>query len=150
VKWHIAEVLANLDRLDLDPSVRARLRVAALVHDTWKAAVDRSKARVPPNEHGYLAARWLEARMDDPTLVTLVELHDEGYRAWRAHGAGREEQGRLRIVEVAHRMASSLAMFVAFYWADNRTGTKSPEQVGWFVERLRADGHDIVLPAIHA
>ncbi len=147
VKWHIAEVLANLDRLDLDPAGRRRLRIAALVHDTWKRAVDRAKDRVPPNEHGSLAARWLEHRVDDPTLATLVELHDEGFRAWRAHEAGRDDQAWSRITNIARRMGDDLALFVAFYWADNRTGAKSPHQVGWLIDRLRDYGFEVSLPA---
>lgn len=130
-------------KLDLDPDSRRRLRVAALVHDTWKQAVDRSIDRVPPNEHGWLAARWLERIVDDERLVSLVELHDEGYRAWRAHQAGRGDQATARISEVARRLGADLTLFVAFYWADNRTGTKTPEQVSWFAQRLRDLGHSI-------
>jgi len=148
IKWHIAEVLANLDRLELATDSRRRLRLAALVHDTWKRAVDRSKDRVPPNEHGYLAARWLETQIDDPALVTLVELHDEGFRAWRAYQAGQAGQSWARILEVARRMGDDLSLFVAFYWADNRTGTKTPEQVEWFVERLVDCGHVVSPPAL--
>lgn len=146
VKRHIAEVLANLDRLDLEADSRRRLRVAALVHDTWKQAVDRSMERVPPNEHGFLAARWLERIVDDERLVTLVELHDEGYRAWRAHREGRDYQAWVRIAEVARRMGDDLALFLAFYWADNRTGTKTLEQVAWFSDRLGDLGHSLPVP----
>jgi hypothetical protein len=146
VKWHVAEVLANLDRLEIDRDDRRRLRVAALVHDTWKRAVDRSKDRVPPNEHGFLAARWLEQHVADEALVTLVELHDEGYRAWMANQAGRHDQAALRIAEIARRLPDELPLFVAFYWADNRTGAKTPEQVEWFVERLAEAGHLAGMP----
>ncbi len=147
VKWHVAEVLANLDRLDLDTEDRRRLRVAALVHDTWKQAVDRSRDRVPPNEHGFIAAQWLALHVDDPPLVSLVELHDEGFRAWRAHEAGRDDQAWSRIGEVARRMGADLPLFVAFYWADNRTGVKTAAQVGWFVDRLRDLGFSVAMPA---
>ena len=78
-------------RIADDPDVRRRLRVAALVHDTWKRAIDRSRDRVPPNEHGFIAARWLKRLVDDAPLVALVELHDESYRAWRAHLAGHHD-----------------------------------------------------------
>jgi hypothetical protein len=36
VRLHIAEVLANLDREGLDEEARSRLRVVALVHDTFR------------------------------------------------------------------------------------------------------------------
>ena len=146
VKRHVAEVLANLDALGLAPEPRRRLRVAALVHDAWKRAVNRSRERVPPNEHGFLAARWLERVVDDERLVTLVELHDEGYRAWRAQQAGRDGEAWHRVAEVARRMGDELALFVAFYWADNRSGEKAPGQVAWFVARLRDLGHPLDVP----
>jgi hypothetical protein len=146
VKWHIGEVLTNLDRLGLDLNSRRRLRLAALVHDTWKQEVDQARDRVPPNEHGYLAARWLEGRIDDPGLVTIVELHDEGYRAWRAHQQGRDDQAFGRILAVARRVGPDLPLFVSFYWADNRSGDKTPEQVPWFVEQLRTCGFKVPLP----
>jgi hypothetical protein len=116
--------------------------IAAFVHDTWKVAVDHSKARIPPNEHGFLAARWLEQRVEDEGLVSLVELHDDGYRAWRDDQMGREDRPTARIQEVVHRFGVDLTPFVAFCWADNRTGTKTSEQVNWLVGRLRETGAD--------
>jgi hypothetical protein len=76
-----------------------------------------------------------------------VELHDEGFRAWRAHQAGREEQASSRIAEVARRLGDDLPLFIDFYWADNRTGTKTANQVEWFVGRLRELGLPANLPA---
>lgn len=148
VKWHVADVLANVDRLDVDAEARRRLRIAALVHDTWKRAVDREQDRVPPNEHGFLAARWLEQHIEDEALIALVELHDEGYRAWRAHAAGRDDEAASRIGRIVSRLPESLPLFVAFYWADNRTGAKTPEQVDWFVEQLAGLGAEARVPAI--
>jgi len=142
VKWHIAEVLANLDRLDLPPHDRSRLRIAALVHDTFKARVDRSAPRMPPNEHGFQAARWLAARVTDPELEALVELHDEGFRAWSAHLAGREDEAQSRVTNVRRRLGDGIALFVTFYWADNRSGDKDPRQLDWFVEQLTLAGGD--------
>lgn len=148
VMWHVAEVLANVDRLDIDAEARRRLRIAALVHDTWKRAVDREKDRVPPNEHGFLAARWLDQHIEDEALITLVELHDEGYRAWREHAAGREDEAAFRVGRIVARLPESLPLFVAFYWADNRTGAKTPEQVDWFVEQLADLGVEAPVPAM--
>jgi hypothetical protein len=140
VKWHVAEVLANVDRLDLSPADRTRLRLAALVHDSFKRDVDRSAPRVAPNEHGFLAARWLASHVSDDRLLALVELHDEGYRAWRAHQAGRDEQALGRIAQIVGRMGDEIGLFVAFYWADNRSGDKAPDQLDWFVARLADSG----------
>jgi hypothetical protein len=40
---HIVAVLENVDRVALDDGDRARLRLIALVHDTFKCDVDRSR-----------------------------------------------------------------------------------------------------------
>jgi hypothetical protein len=146
VKWHVAEVLANVDRLDLSPADRTRLRLAALVHDSFKRDVDRSAPRVAPNEHGFLAARWLASHVSDNRLLALVELHDEGYRAWRAHQAGRDEQALGRIAQIVGRMGDEIGLFVAFYWADNRSGEKAPDQLDWFVARLAEYGVEAEIP----
>lgn len=148
VKWHVAEVLANIDRLVLSATDRNRLRLAALVHDSFKREVDRSAPRVPPNEHGFLAARWLASHVTDERLLALIELHDEGHRAWRAHQLGREEQAAGRISQVVGRMGDEIGLFVAFYWADNRSGDKAPDQLDWFVARLADSGVKVELPVV--
>lgn len=136
VQWHVAEVLQNLDRLSLPAEDRARLRIAALVHDTFKFRVDRTAPRVPPNEHGAIASAWLARYVEDPHLYALVELHDDGFRAWGAALEGREAESADRVDRIVEGLGEEIELFVAFYWADNRSGDKSPEQLDWFVEQL--------------
>ncbi len=147
VKLHIGEVLANLDLLDLDGDQRGRLRIAALAHDAFKREVRWWRRRVPPNEHGFIAARWLRGFTSDERLLALVELHDEGFRAWKADGARRDEEAASRIAEVVRRLGDDVSLFIAFYWADNRSGDKRPGQVEWFVDRLVRNGLRVTMPA---
>ena len=147
VKLHVAEVLVNLDRLGLAPAERASLRIAALAHDSFKREVRWWRPKVPPNEHGFIAARWLAGFVDDGRLLALVELHDEGFRAWRDHRNGRADEATPRIDAVVARLGDDLRLFVAFYWADNRSGDKDPAQVDWFMERLVERGVSISMPA---
>ena len=146
VKWHIGEVLANLDRLALPAIERTRLRLAALVHDSFKHRIDHTVPRIPPNEHGFLAAQFLAPLVPDPRLLSLIELHDEGYRAWRAAQYGNDEQIWGRLAAIAGRMGPDLSLFVTFYWADNRSGDKEPGQLDWFVERLADLGFTATVP----
>jgi hypothetical protein len=146
VKVHVAEVLSNLDRLGLAPEPRARLRIAALAHDAFKREVRWWWRRQPPNEHGWIAARWLAGYVDDRLLLALVELHDSAFRAWQGHRAGHAVQARGRIDEVVRRLGGGIGLFVAFYWADNRSGDKEPGQVDWFVAQLAARGIDVAMP----
>jgi hypothetical protein len=146
VKYHIIEVLANLDKINLAPAEKANLRIAALVHDTFKYQVDRNAPRIPPKEHGYLASQWLSKYLQDPSLLALVELHDDGYRAWQDFQHGGERQGWRRITQIIGRLEGEMQMFINFYWADNNVGDKSPEQLPWFIERLGDCGVTVNLP----
>jgi hypothetical protein len=78
--------------------------------------------------------------------VALVELHDEGFRAWRAHERGRDEQAWARVEEIARQMGDDLKLFVAYAWADGRTGSKDGRSLPWLVERLREAGFDVTMP----
>src|SRR5689334_3385027 len=46
IKYHIADVLANLDRQHLDKEERRALRLVALVHDTFKYQVDETRPKI--------------------------------------------------------------------------------------------------------
>ena len=90
---HIEEVLANVDRYAANPEQRARLRLIALVHDTFK---HRVRWWLPHrSDHAKLAREWAQRRLDDPGVLEVIELHDEGYRAWRR----RDEARARRLVE---------------------------------------------------
>jgi hypothetical protein len=81
VKQHIAEVLANVDREATSADERRRLRLAALVHDTFKYRAKRGAAVGSRNHHGALAAQFLERFIDDRQLLTVVTWHDEAFGA---------------------------------------------------------------------
>ncbi len=84
VSAHIADVLRNVEREAPCPEERGRLRLAALIHDTFKYAVDASRARTGENHHGARARRFAERYLEDPALLELLELHDEAYDSWLA------------------------------------------------------------------
>ena len=77
VASHIAEVVTNVDRHAIDQDDRARLRLVALVHDTFKYQVDQSKPKSGDNHHAMLARRFAEGYVEDPELLDVIELHDE-------------------------------------------------------------------------
>jgi hypothetical protein len=143
---HVAEVLANLERLDLPPDMRRRLRFAAFVHDSLKFRIDTDKPRTPPNEHGYQASRFAAAYTTDKALLTLIELHDEGYRAWRAHDIGNTADCERRLALIAARVGHDIGPFMAFYWADNQSGDKEQGQLAWFAQAMSARGVACAVP----
>jgi len=134
VACHVRDVLANLERLRLAPDVRRRLRVAALVHDAFKAEVDPRRPSTRDDHHGAIARRFLEGYTDDAGLLDLVELHDEAYNSWlvgRRRGAWERAEARAR--RLIGRLGPRLPLYLAFYRADNATGDKRPDPLEWFV-----------------
>ncbi len=134
VKHHIADVLANVDREATSPEDRQRLRLAALVHDTFKYQAPERSAPVGSDEHhGALAACFLERFVDDEELVRVVRWHDEGFAAWLSlvrRGDRRRAEDRAHAL--VDRLGPALPLYLRFFAADNATGGKSPKPVEWF------------------
>jgi hypothetical protein len=83
VKHHIADVLANVDGEATSAGERRRLRLAALVHDTFKYRAPEASARVGrERHHGSQAATFLQRFVDDEELFLVVRWHDEVFAAW--------------------------------------------------------------------
>jgi hypothetical protein len=143
VKHHIADVLANVDREATSAEERRRLRLAALVHDSFKFRAPEGSARVGSDEHhGSLAAEFLARFVEDAELVELVRWHDEAFAAWIGLSRrGRRDRAEARARTLVERLGPSLDLYVRFFRADNATGDKSPRSVRWFErigERARA------------
>lgn len=134
VKHHIADVLANVDREAGDEDERRRLRLAALVHDSFKYRAAEGTARVgSPGHHGSHGARFLERFVDDPELVELVRWHDEAFAAWFGlNRRGDRQRAERRARALAERLGPSLPLYLKFFRADNGTGGKSRDAVDWF------------------
>lgn len=136
---HVADVLQHVDEVAIDAHDRSRLRLVALVHDTFKHRVERRLPRIGRNHHGALARRFAERYVDDQQVLEVVELHDEAYNAWRSgrrrHTWTKAEARAQRLIE---RLGPSLPFYLRFYRADNASGDKDPEPLRWF-ERLAAD-----------
>lgn len=134
VKHHVADVLANIDREATSADERRRLRLAALVHDTFKYRAAEGSERVgSEGHHGSHAARFLERFVDDDELVTVVRWHDEAFAAWlglvkKGDRRGAEQRARALV----ERLGPALPLYLGFFRADNATEGKSPKSVAWF------------------
>jgi HD domain len=140
VKHHIADVLANVEREATSAEERRRLRLAALVHDTFKYRAPEASARVgTEGHHGSVAARFLERFVDDEELVEVVRWHDEAFAAWLGlarRGNRRRAEERVRALVTC--LGPALPLYLRFFRADNATEGKSPESVEWFARVVRA------------
>jgi hypothetical protein len=126
VKHHIAEVLANVEREATSLHERTRLRLAALVHDTFKYRAHETSAPVASDDHhGAHAARFLERFVDDEELVLVVRWHDEAYAAWR-------RRDEARAGGLLERLGAAVPLYLRFFRADNATAGKTRRPVEWF------------------
>ena len=143
VVYHITDVLNNIEKYST-PSNRSNLRLIALVHDSFKYKVDRSKPKTGENHHGYLARKFLERFISDEMVLEVVELHDEAYLSWFLGGRkGKWEKAVERGVRLAERLSKSNSMdlYLAFYRCDNETGDKERENFIWFNQILKEKGY---------
>jgi hypothetical protein len=143
VASHIAEVLSNVDRYALDQHDRARLRLVALVHDTFKYKVDQSRPKSGDNHHAMLARRFAEGYVEDPEVLDVIELHDEAYNSWaKGLRSGDWGTGEARARDLMRRLGNTLPFYLRFYRADNETDGKSQEPLEWF-ERHAAQAESV-------
>lgn len=141
IQFHIADVLANIDRHCPTPEERRQLRLIALVHDTFKYRVDESRPRVGSNHHGFIARKFAERYIDDPVLLDIIELHDEAYNSW-LQGAYKHkwERAQERVDHLVQRIGSALPLYVRFFHADSETSSKDQRPVHWFESYLQQKG----------
>jgi hypothetical protein len=144
VKHHVADVLANVEREATTPEERRRLRLAALVHDTFKYRAREGSVPVRSEEHhGSQAARFLERFVEDDELVLVVRWHDEAFAAWRALGKRRDRRAEERARALIERLGPALPLYLRFFRADNATEGKSPQAVEWFEDVARRAAGDL-------
>jgi len=141
VIYHIAEVLANIDRLASSDEERRDLRLIALIHDTFKYRVDPSKPRLGENHHAKIARRFAERYLDDEALLEVIELHDEAFNSWRMGALkGQWREAEARADRLIARLGGSLSLYVRFFRADNQTVSKEQDSLVWFEQLLRKKG----------
>lgn len=139
VSAHVADVLRNIDRAGPPSDERARLRLIALVHDTFKYKVRQGRPNVGTNHHAWIARNWAERYIDDRDVLDVIELHDEAYNSWSmgAH-KGKWDKAEGRVRNLLNRLGPRLPLYLRFFRADNRTDSKRQEPLEWF-EKVAAE-----------
>lgn len=144
VKFHIIDVLANIERQQPSPTSQERcaLRLVALTHDAFKYRVDESRPKIGTNHHAYIARKFSEHYIHDPALLDIIELHDEAYNSWRLGARkGRWQHAEERIDLLLERLGPSLSLYARFFLADSHTESKNQDPVTWFREVLQRRGY---------
>lgn len=142
VMYHIADLLANVERYALSPEDRRDLRLITLTHDSLKYRVDPDRPRIGDNHHAMRARRFAERYISDERVLTIIELHDEGIHLWnRWHYTRDGRQIEARLDTLLQRLGDDWLLFVEFFRCDNDTPSKNPEPVLWFEEMLARRGY---------
>jgi hypothetical protein len=144
VMYHIADLLANVERYALSPDDRRDLRLITLTHDSLKYRVDPDRSRSGENHHASRARRFAERYITDEHVLTIIALHDEGIHLWnRWHYTRDAQQVELRLDVLLEQLGGDWPLFVQFFRCDNDTPSKNTEPVLWFEEMLRRRGFDV-------
>ena len=131
VRAHVAALLALIG--DDDP-LRDDLRVLALTHDAFKAAVRPGERWSRDNDHAVLARRFAERFIDDERVLAALELHDEPYWIWRNAGAPKDG-----LVPLLDRVPD-VELFARFVELDASTEGKDLSFLWWFRRELAVAG----------
>lgn len=132
---HIQEVLANIDRLDIDQETRAKLRVMAYVHDTFKYLEDKKRPRDWSKHHAIYARKFVERFTKDKAIIDIVELHDEAYYCWcSGHLHNNPEKAAVRLRVLRERLGENMQLYYLFFKCDTKTGDKNLAPLYWFEE----------------
>lgn len=140
---HIADVLHNIDLEAPDRHARERLRLIALLHDTFK---DDPSPGVSGDYvvHGERARALAERFINDEGVLDVIYVHDEGARAWEIGAVLQDwnEAGRYA-QELIEYLQGSLALFIHFWRCDAWTGTRLRDPIRWFEGFLMGRGYEL-------
>lgn len=130
---HVREVLDNVDKLNVTPEARRKLRLVSFSHDTFKYLEDKSMPRDWTRHHGILARRFMEKYIDDQVLLDIIEYHDEAYFSWRCiHLFHQTTEGTRRLNNLMSRLGDDLQLYYLFFKCDTLTGDKNLAPIAWF------------------
>jgi hypothetical protein len=143
VIFHIQEVLLNVDRFFDNSNNRARLRLIALLHDTFKHV--QVKPGAFKKSHGYWARQFAERYINDEGILEVIELHDEAYKASLLFTKfGDSQVAERQVQKLLIRLGRHLDLFRQFYLCDQQTGDKSRSHYEWFERVIKKQ--DILPP----
>lgn len=140
VIYHVSDVLKNVDKYYKDDSDYYKLRVIAIVHDTFKYKVDRTKTRSGENHHAKIARNFSEKYIDDKGVLDVIELHDEVYNIWQTiFRRNSVDKGSKRLNLFNERMKDNMDLFIKFYKCDSSLDSKKSDDYDWFLNTIEYD-----------
>lgn len=135
--YHIAEVLKNIDQLQINTHTRQQLRLVAFIHDTFKNIEDRNRPRDWSKHHSALARTFAERYINDEIVLNIIQHHDEAFYSWRMQYVFQdEEKGERRMQKLLNNISDYLQTFYLFFKCDTQTGDKNQKPIKWFEETV--------------
>jgi hypothetical protein len=133
VSTHIRDVLQNIDRFYCRAADRAKLRLIALIHDTFKYQTARPPSTVQGPPHSFCARVFAENFIDDIAVLQAIERHDDAYKIWRGMTETRNPMlAEVEAQALIAQLGDHLELFMRFYHCDSRTAGKSADHYRWF------------------
>jgi hypothetical protein len=131
VALHVREVLDNINAIpELMPDDRARLRLIAIAHDTFKHAESRTRPRDWTRHHGVLARRFMEHYTSDSAILDIIETHDDAYYKWMAQR--RRPSPHSQLDSLMSKVGYCIQLYYLFFKCDTQTGDKTQAPLRWF------------------
>ena len=146
VKYHIAELEANLERLKpLIPNEAFywKLKFLIHVHDTFKAKASREGVPADhPDSHESLARIFASEFTDDTDLLNIIQYHDENYTLWKQFkkNGSYDSKWLEHLLDTIH----DWDLFLAFTIIDGYTQGKDIEKLPWFIAQVRQHKQTLV------
>jgi len=133
VIFHILDVLNNVDHFFGSSDDRSRLRLIALIHDTFKYRTAHRRSGTPQRSHSLWARAFAKKYIDDPGILQVIEFHDEAYKAYLLMTWQRDQEAaNNRAKDLRIQLGENLDLFMKFYLCDNQTRGKSTDHFEWF------------------
>ncbi len=137
VKYHIAELESNLERLAPRISEEQYWKLIFLihVHDTFKADATPDSPILSPNSHASLARKFASEFSDDADLLNMIQFHDVNFVLWKEFSvAGAYDVERFQSLLETIR---DWDLFLLFLILDGSTPGKDQNKIKWFLNEVR-------------
>ena len=132
---HIIHVFDNIEKLNLSSEDRQKLRIVALVHDSFKFKEVIDTPRDWSKHHGVYAAQFLSAFTNNETLLGITKWHDEAYYCWRDINNNKDAQlCAEKVSKMFLKIQDYIQLYYLFFVCDTMTGDKNLEPIQWFEE----------------
>lgn len=132
VIYHIGHVLNNINKYSNSEN-RYKLRLIALIHDTFKYKVNSELPKSKENNHAFFAYKFAEKYIEDKDVLQVILLHDEAFNSWsEGNNTGDWISANHRVDHLIEMLSTNIILYLLFYQCDNETGNKNAECFTWF------------------